>query len=488
MTRLDAASVGGATADHPRYDRSKVTTGVVHFGVGGFHRSHQAVYVDELLAEGHREWGICGVGTLASDRRMAEVLYEQDGLYTLLVRYPDGRVEAKIIGSIVEYLHGGDDPDAVLERLASPAIRLVSLTITEGGYHVDLRTGVFNVADDPHLALDLEPGAVPTTVFGFLAEGLARRRAGGVPPFAVVSCDNLPGNGSITRQALVRFATLRDGALGKWVRDRVAFPNSMVDRITPVTTAADVEAAEALTGLYDRWPVVCEPYRQWVLGGTVVGGPPLADVGVEVVDDVEPYEVMKLRLLNGAHQALAYLGYLSGFRYVDEACADGVLRLFVEEYLRTEAAPTLPPLPGVDVSGYQRSVLGRFANPHIRDTLARLAAEGSDRISAFVLPVALDRLRSGAGVDRTALVVAAWARFAMGHDEQGAPIEVVDRLLEDVRAAGRQLDAPTALLRAVPALRELADDPTFERAFTTQLRALQELGAHGAAAALLGRL
>src|SRR3954454_23159128 len=244
----------------PAYERSDVRVGIVHVGVGGFHRAHQAMYLDRLMNDGKAsEWGICGVGVLPSDRRMADAMSAQDGLYTLVVKHPDGTLEPRVIGSIVEYLFAPDDPDTVLERMADPAIRIVSLTVTEGGYNIHAVTGRF-AEDDPAVQRDLQPGAVPRTSFGLITEALVRRRQRGIPPFAVVSCDNIQGNGNIARKSFAAFAALRDPELGRWVGQEVRFPNSMVDRITPATTDDDRTELARRYGLLDRWPVVCEPF------------------------------------------------------------------------------------------------------------------------------------------------------------------------------------------------------------------------------------
>ncbi|MCW2713872.1 MAG: mannitol dehydrogenase-like protein [Frankiales bacterium] len=475
---LRAATVADLPLPQPSYDRSQVTVGIVHLGVGGFHRAHEAVFVDRLLSAGATDWGICGVGTQPADRRMRDVLRAQDGLYTVLLKHPDGRIEPQVIGSLVEYLYAPDDPEEVVERLAAATTRLVSLTITEGGYLVDPLTGVFR-PDEPAVQLDLQPGSQPTTVFGLVVEALARRRDRGTPPFTVLSCDNVPQNGEIARTAFSGFAALRDPELGEWVRSRVLFPSSMVDRITPATTDADRDLLASRFGVRDAWPVVCEPYLQWVLeDGSSAAGPAWEDVGVQVVEDVHPYELMKLRLLNAGHQALGYLGYLAGYRYTDEACGDPVLTGFLLDYMELEATPTLRPVPGVDLPAYSRSLLERFGNPAVRDALSRLCAESSDRIATFLLPVVREQLARGGDVRRSALVCAAWARYAEGVDEQGSPIEVVDRLLETVReAAAAQRDDPTAFLRQVGVFGELASDPVFSAAFVEHLRSLHEHGA-----------
>ena len=296
-----------------------------------------------------------------------------------------------------------------------------------------------------------------------------------------MSCDNIPHDGDVARAAVLGFAAALDPDLAAWISDRVAFPNSMVDRITPTTSESDVAFAADLLGVRDEWPVAAEPFHQWVMEQVDGEQPPWADAGVTMTNDVTPYELMKLRMLNAGHQAICYLGYLAGYRSTDEVCRDETLRAFLLAYLRDDAAPTLPPVPGVDLDHYAQTLLERFGNPAVRDPLSRLCAEGSDRIVTFLLPVIRAQLADGRDVSRTALIVAGWARYAAGVDEEGHPIEIVDRLLERVRsAADRQRTEPTAILRAVPELAELADDPRFRDVFTGQLQALQQQGAQRA--------
>jgi mannitol 2-dehydrogenase len=456
-----------------------VTTGIVHFGVGGFHRAHQAMYVDALMNAGEAlDWGICGVGALPHDRRIIDTLSAQDGLYTLVVKHPDGHREPRVVGSIVELLFAPDDPQAVVAKLADPATRIVSLTITEGGYLVNQVTGEFD-ADDPTIRADLEDGATPRTVFGYVVAGLEARRAAGTPPFTVMSCDNLPGNGDVARRMMTAFARLKDPDLADWMDEHVRFPNGMVDRITPVTTPDDIDRLDREFGIADGWPVVCEPFTQWVLEDHFTDGrPPYEDAGVQLVDDVVPYELMKLRLLNASHQALCYLGYLSGYRYAHEVCQDPLFVDFLLGYMEHEGSPTLPDVPGVDLDAYRHQLVERFANPEVRDTLARLCAESSDRIPKWLVPVINHNLETGGEVHRSALVVASWARYAEGVDEQGEPIEVVDRVRDRVMAAAaRQHDDPLAFLRDRDLFGGLVDDPRFTAVFTDALSALHHNGA-----------
>ena len=464
----------------PSYDRSTLTAGIMHFGVGGFHRAHQAVALDALMNAGlAQDWAICGVGLLEGDRKMKEVLDQQDCLYTVTLKHPDGHRESSIIGSMVEYLFAPDDPEAVLEKMASPAIRIVSLTITEGGYNFDRVTGEFDQTH-PGVIADLVDGAVPTTVFGYVTEALRRRRERGLEPFTVQSCDNIQGNGDMAKRMFSAFAVQKDAEFGEWMLHNVHFPNAMVDRITPVTSADDIIEAAALTGLHDGWPVVCEPFFQWVVEDDFgLGRPPLEQAGVQLVEDVTPYEYMKLRLLNASHQALCYFGYLSGHRYAHEAMADDALRRFVQRYMDREGTPTLKPVPGIDLDDYKATLIARFSNPEVRDTLARLCAESSDRIPKWLVPVIHDQLASGGEIECSAAIVASWARYAEGIDEQGEPITVVDPLsAELVAIAQTQRSDRLAFVRNEKLFGNLADNERFAAAYLAALDSLLEKGAH----------
>jgi mannitol 2-dehydrogenase len=472
----------------PTYDRSRVRAGIVHLGVGAFHRSHQALYVDRLLEQGTaQEWGICGVGVLPSDRRMAEAMAAQDGLYTLVVKHADGALEARVVGSIVEYLLAPDDPEAVVEKLAAETTRIVSLTVTEGGYNFSAVTGEFD-ADDPDVISDLQPGAALRTTFGLVTEALVRRRERGVGPFTVVSCDNIQHNGDVARRSFAAFARLRDPDLGAWVEREVPFPNSMVDRITPATTDDDRAEVARRFGVEDRWPVVCEPFVQWVLEDRFpLGRPPLEDAGVQIVDDVEPYERMKLRLLNSGHQALAYLGSLVGYRLVHEAAQDPLFQRLLLDYMVEEATPTLRPVPGIDLDAYRRELLERFANPAVRDTLARLAFDGSERLPKWLLPVVRDNLAAGGEVRRSAAVVAGWARYSEGVDDEGRPLEITDRRKERLAAnARRSREDPLAFLADRELFGDLVDDERFTAPYLATLASLYERGARATLEELVG--
>jgi mannitol 2-dehydrogenase len=463
----------------PAYDRDEVVPGVVHVGVGGFHRAHQAMYQDRLMNMGlAMDWGICGVGMLPADRAMKDALGAQDGLYTLVLKHGDGTYEPRIIGSLVRYLFAPDDPETVIEAMAAPSTRIVSLTITEGGYNISDVTGEFDSAD-PDVLRDLEPGAVPRTVFGVVTEALRRRLTRGVAPFTVMSCDNLPGNGDLARDAFTAFARLRDPELAGVLERDARFPNAMVDRITPATTDADRAEVRERFGIDDQWPVVCEPFAQWVIQDAFTAGrPPYEQAGVQVVESVEPYELMKLRLLNAGHQAMCYFGYLCGYRFAHEAAQDPLFQAFLLGYMDLEATPTLAPVPGIDLGEYKRTLIERFANPEVRDTIARLCAQSSDRIPKFLLPVIRAQLATGGDIRRSAAVVASWARYAEGSDEQGEPIEVVDRYADILTAlARRQREDPLAFVSNRQLFGDLAGNERFAAAYTSALTSLHQRGA-----------
>ncbi len=470
----------------PSYDRRRVRTGMVHIGVGGFHRAHQAMYADRLMNDGLAlDWGICGVGVLPSDRRMKQALTAQDGLYTLVVKHPDGSLRPRIVGSLVEYLLAPDDPTAVVEKLADPGIRIVSLTITERGYNTDPVTGVFD-GGTPEVRADLRPDAALRTSFGLVTEALARRRDRGHAPFTVLSCDNLQGNGDVARRAFTAFAMLRDPALGAWVEREVSFPNSMVDRITPLTTPADVAMVGDMFGVEDAWPVVCEPFAQWVVEDRFpTGRPPWEHAGVQLVDDVTPYEVMKLRLLNGSHQALAYFANLAGLHFVHDACRDPLWSRFLQDYMDREVGPTLPPVPGVDLEDYKHTLLQRFRSTAVADTVARLCTPTPAPIAKYVLPVVRAGLSGGGEVHRAAAVVASWARYAEGRDDHGQPISLLDRQAERVPANASRLDEdPVAFIADRGIFGGLTHDQRFVGPFLRALTSLRTQGARATLAAL----
>jgi mannitol 2-dehydrogenase len=445
------------------------------------------MYLDRLLEAGASPaWGICGVGVLPADAAMRDVLRRQDGLYTLVLKGADGTRQARIVGSIVDYLFAPDDPAAVVARLAHPDTRIVSLTVTEGGYRFDQRTGEFD-ATTPDVVHDLAPDAAPRTIFGLITAGLARRRAQGLVPFTVMSCDNIQHNGQVARSVFTAFARLRDPGLAAWMDEEVRFPDCMVDRITPATTDADRADVRAQEGVDDGWPVVSEPFTQWVLEDDFSAGrPDLAAVGVQLVPDVAPYELMKLRLLNAGHQALAYFGYLMGYRLVHEATRDPLISRLLLDYMDREATPTLRPVPGIDLAAYKLELVERFSNPAIRDTLARLAFDASERVPKFIIPAILENLAAGRDVRLGAAIIASWARYAEGVDEEGGPIVVEDHLTDTLMPLARQSkDDPLAFLRVRELFGQLVDDERFTTPYRMTLDALHARGARATLSELL---
>ncbi|MGE2713999.1 mannitol dehydrogenase family protein [Mycolicibacterium litorale] len=468
--KLDNAALPEISIAKPTYARDDVTVGIVHFGVGGFHRAHQAMYIDKLFEMGlAADWGICGVGVLPGDRKMADALGSQDGLYTLLLENPDGTRDARVIGSIVDYRYAPDDPEAVVEVLAAPTTRIISLTITEGGYEID------------------KVDADSVNVFGLVTDALARRRDRGITSPTIVSCDNIEGNGDVARAAFMAYADRAHPGLSDWISANTRFPNSMVDRITPVTTPDVIATVRDEFGVDDTWPVVAEPFTSWVLEDTFTDGrPPLEEVGVLLVDDVTPYELMKLRLLNASHQALCYFAYLAGYRLVHDAASDPLFAEFLRRYMDSEATPTLQPVPGIDLPDYKRTLLERFANPGVRDTVARLCYGSSDRIPKWLLPVIRENLRTGAPIRLSAAVVASWARYAEGVDEQGEPIDVQDQLADTlVPLARAQRDNPTAFIENRSVFGDLVNDKRFVDEYVATLEALHRDGARATLEALV---
>ncbi|RUW57865.1 mannitol dehydrogenase family protein [Mesorhizobium sp. M7A.F.Ca.US.008.03.1.1] len=411
--RLSTKTAGALPASivTPAYDRSRVVPGIVHLGVGAFHRAHQAAYVDDCLAAGEADWGITGVSLRSTDTR--DALTPQDGLYTLAIR-SSGTEKLQVIGSIGAMLVAPEDPGAVLATLTDPRTRIVTLTITEKAY-LRAAGGRLDTAH-PDIVHDLANPQMPKTAHGFLTEALARRRAAGTPPFTVLCCDNLPANGATLHRLLTEFAELRDTRLGtkgdaglaSHIAHQVALPSSMVDRIVPATTDADRARIAEELGVEDAWPVMTEPFCQWVVEDNFPQGRPAWEqFGVTMVDDVRPFEDMKLRLLNGSHSAIAYLGLLSGHATVDRAFADPAIRQFVDA-LWAEAIPTLPEDAGLDTSAYTAELAERFSNTALAHRTAQIANDGSQKLPQRIIASAVECLEAGTELVHLTLVVAAW--------------------------------------------------------------------------------
>jgi mannitol 2-dehydrogenase len=455
----------------------------MHMSVGGFHRAHAALYMDDLMADhGVRDWAICGVGLLPGDSRMRDALVPQDCLYTVRER-THGQETARVVGSITEYLYAPEAPERVLDKMCEPGIRIISLTVTEKGYGFNQGTGEFD-PDRDDIRHDLENPSQPRTVLGYLAEGLKRRRDAGLQPPTVLSCDNIQGNGSVARKMVLAFAGLRDVGLADWIASSVAFPNCMVDRITPVTTEADRASLETRYGLQDAWPVVCEPFRQWVIEDRFPNGrPPWEKVGIQLTSDVRPYEMMKIRLLNAGHFALGYLGYLAGHAYVHDTIRDPDFRTFIRRMMDDEVTPLLIPPRGIDLTAYKDKLLERFGNEDIQDSLTRICQDGSPKAPKFVLPSIRERLAQGKPAKLLSLAIAGWLRYLSGVDEKGRPISIDDPIAQKLTRCAKKGGAdPAALLELTEVF---GTDLPRNAAFTAEVsRALKLIYEKGSAAAL----
>jgi mannitol 2-dehydrogenase len=462
----------------PTYDRSRVTAGIAHIGVGAFHRAHLAMYTHHTLSDpAMHAWGILGINLLDHDRPLAEALKAQQGLYSVSEFDPRGGRRTHVVGAMVEYLYAPDDGVRVLDRLADPAIRIVSLTITEGGYLID-EHGRFRLDDDT-VAHDLAHPETPRGVFGFLVGALEKRRAAGVPAFTVMSCDNLRHNGAQAKKAVLAFARARSEELATWIDREVDFPNAMVDRITPATTPRVRDELNATTGLDDRAPVVCEDFIQWVLEDTFrQGRPAWENHGVQIVDDVSAYEDAKIRLLNGSHQMLAYPAFLSGHRQVDVAVRDPLFNAYLSDFLDDDAGVWLASLPGMELGPYKKKLLDRFSNASIADQLDRLCLDGGSKVPGFLGPTLTACLENGKDARRLAFALATFDRYVrVGKDDngEGYPLREPNamRLIQPMIDSGSK----DTLIESVELVGPLpARDERFRRQYETYVASLERQG------------
>lgn len=428
----------------PTYDRSALAPAVVHVGVGGFHRAHQAVYFDELARCGITDWGVVGIGMHRPE--MGEVLGSQDNLFTVVERGAE-ESSARVVGAMVDYLLFSEQRDAVRNRLSDPRTRLVTLTITGDGY---------TVPDSAEAAED--------SIFPLLVDALDARRKAGVAPFTVLSCDNVPDSGEVAKHALLGCVGSENSELASWIEAEVAFPGGMVDRITPSTSPEDRDRIEQEFHVADRWPVVTESFAHWVIEDRFCNGrPPLDKVGARFVDDVAPYKLIKSRLLNGSHCALGYLGSLAGYECSDEAMTDPAIAAFLERLMRDEVAPLLPAdVPGMELDQYCSSLLGRFANAAISDQLYRLAGRGSTKMPDYVLPTLFEARAKQSPSALLTLVVAAWLRYLRGVDLTGKRLDFKDARADELRALADRGDGdPRPLLALSDIFGSLAGDEEF---------------------------
>ncbi len=476
MIRLSAATLPQIqTAATPNYDRAMLTPGIVHFGIGNFHRAHQAVYLDRLFSMGRdHDFGIVGAGVMAGDQKMRDALMGQDYLTTVVEQSADESA-ARVTAPITGFLPVGDTT-AILAQLTDPATRIVSLTVTEGGYFID-SSGVFN-PQHPDIAHDGKNPDAPRTVFGLIAAALSARRASGTPAFTVMCCDNIPHNGSVTRSAVVGTAQLYDADLANWIAGEVSFPNAMVDRITPATSERERRLCAEKFGIADAWPVFCEDFTQWVLEDDFPAGrPALEEVGVEFVDDVTSYELMKIRILNGGHAVIAYPAGLLGITYVHEAMAHPLIAGFLAKITREEIIPTVPPVPNTSLTDYAALIETRCANPKIGDTVRRLCLDGSNRQPKFIVPTLADRIAAGQSITGLALKSALWCRYCVGETETGEVIAPNDPNWERLQSVAQAAQTdPSAWLGLSEIYGALGSAPIFRDRFATALAALKDSG------------
>jgi len=444
----------------PTYDRSKIKTGIVHVGIGGFHRAHQAYYTDELLERGAHDWGICGVALLPFDDKIYKVLKNQDGLYTVIIKELDGTLSVRVIGSIVEYLFAPENPTVVIEKIAHPETKIITLTITEGGYNYDESTGEF-IFDNLNLT-----------------QAFKRRREQGTKGCTVQSCDNIQGNGHVTQKMVLSYIEKAEPDLVPWVEMNIAFPNSMVDRITPVTTSEDIDLLLEKTGIKDDWPVVCEPFRQWVIEDEFVNGrPPWENVGAQFVADVAPYERMKLSLLNAGHSVLGLLGALVGYSTIDEVVNDKEIKSFLTKFMDDEATPSLGELQGVDLKKYKSSLIERFGNQNIKDQVSRICSESSAKIPIFLMPTVKYQLLNEGNFAYSAFVIAAWAIYSLGTDENGNLIErkdVLSTMLHEKAIESKE--NPQLFLEITSVFGNLKDAQNFTELYTKSYTSIAKNG------------
>ena len=424
----------------PTYARNAIKAGIVHIGVGGFHRSHQAYYIHQLLGDPQNSgWGICGIGLREGDRNMADVLKKQDCLYTLITQHPDGKDTCEVIGSIVEYIFAVETPQLAIDKMVHSDTKIVSLTITEGGYNFDPNTGEFNF-NNPDIQHDLHYPNKPKTVFGYLSEALKRRRDKGMPAFTILSCDNIQHNGDVARKMFLSFAEQQDSSLYDWMKNEVRFPNSMVDRITPVTTKSSVEFLKNNHQLKDEWPIVCEPYIQWVIEDDFSSErPPLEKLGVQFVPDVAPYEKMKIRLLNAGHSVLGIPGAIHGHATINACMEDPIFATFMRAFMDKEVTPCLGEIEGIDLTAYKNSLEERFANPNIKDGVSRICSESSAKLPKFLIPTIQENLIEGGSIQYGTFILAAWAYYSdKGVDIKNNPIEIIDARKEELHQSAKE--------------------------------------------------
>lgn len=413
----------------PSYDLKDIKPGILHFGVGNFFRAHEAYYVEKVLGlPGQHQWGIVGVGLTSGERskKKADDFTAQNCLFSLTETAPSGESKRSVIGALRDYILAPEKPDAVLNLLSDPGIKIVSMTITEGGYNINEHTGEFDLENDA-VQRDLANPEAPSTIFGYVVEGLRRRRDAGNRAFTIMSCDNLRHNGNVARKAFIGFARARDPELASWIEANATFPNAMVDRITPTVSPPIAERLNRESGLDDLLPLVAEDFTQWVIEDEFADGRPAFEkVGVQMVEDVTDYEFMKIRMLNASHIFLAFSGLLLGYDHIDESINDPDLRKLVEAYLDTDVIPTLKAAPGEDLEKYKESVISRFSNPAMADQNLRIGSDGQSKVQVFWTVTIQNLLKGKLSIDRVAYGLAAYLEMLRGKNEKGGSFEPIE--------------------------------------------------------------
>ena len=431
LNESNLAKIGKLGIKIPRYDRKGLRRAVAHIGLGHFHRAHFLTYMDTLLSQGDTDWGVFETEIVPMGPSFRDSLPRQDYLYSVLSLSPDGKRSLCVNGPIMGY---SDRPDEVLDVLSSPDTKLVTLTVTEKGYNYDEVTGSLDFTA-PGIIHDLSSDDWPQTVTGFLALAL-KKRAEKDAPVTVMSCDNVPENGSMLRLTVLAFIERKYPGILPWVEENTAFPSTMVDRITPGTGKGDLESLSAIYGIEDDAAVHSESFLQWVIEDKAVTDiPDFSKAGALVVPDVKPYELMKIRLLNGSHSALSYPAYMLGIRKVHEAAADPLIRSFIRGRYMEEITRTLPPVPGMDLDAYKDELIARFANPYIADTILRLASDGSKKIANAILRPLEESLEKGYEVSAIRAALSLWEYFYLYKDENGSPMPIDDPLSGRLLAA-----------------------------------------------------
>ncbi|MRH99833.1 mannitol dehydrogenase family protein [Kriegella sp. EG-1] len=461
----------------PTYDRSAIKTGIVHVGVGGFHRAHQAYYMHRLHEQfSATDWGICGIGLREGDRKIYNIFKKQNSLYTLIIKHPNGEINSEVIGSIIDFELGVDTPETVINKMTKVDTKIISLTITEGGYNFNPSTGEFNFENND-IKHELKYPNEPKTIYGYLTEALRRRRDKNLPAFTIMSCDNIEHNGDVARRMVLAFAERQDSDLAKWIAKEVCFPNSMVDRITPVTTPSDLEYLLDNYALQDEWPVTCEPFIQWVIEDNFSNGrPDLEKVGVQFVSDVKPYEKMKLRLLNAGHSVLGILGALHGHLTINACMEDPLFVSYLREFMDAEASPVLDEVKGINLESYKDSLEERFANPNIKDSVTRICSESSAKLPKFLIATIHENLETGGNISLATLVIAAWCYY---HDkiidENGKSIEIIDAQKSTLQKAAKQTEQdPLAFIKQELFFGKLAENERFANTYSNLVMKVYE--------------